>query len=181
MSTSTEQKIIDNAIQMIDHDGYQNLSLRKLAKQSNMTTGAFYNHFKNEDELFYRGSLVLSKKVVDYLDVTNDDAFDQLLKIAQGFCELFRTSSNQIDFLFFNPIVISAYQHANQDFLFLTMTRNLAFQVNPGKLPNEDFFNQIWSFIQGYAFLIKNQVTNYDPDLVKTPLLELTGEENWKF
>lgn len=52
MSTSTEQKIIDNAIQMIDHDGYQNLSLRKLAKQSNMTTGAFYKHFKNKDELF---------------------------------------------------------------------------------------------------------------------------------
>lgn len=113
--------------------------------------------------------------------MTNDGAFDQLLKIAQGFCELFRISSNQIDFLFFNPIVINAYQQANQDFPFLTMTRNLAFQVNPGKLPNEDFFNQIWSFIQGYAFLIKNQVTNYDPDLVKTTLLELTGEKNWKF
>lgn len=82
-----------------------------------------------------------------------------------------------MDFLFFNPTVIKVYRQSNQDFPFLTMIRDLARQVNPGKVSNEGFFNQIWAFIQGYAILIKNQVTNYDANLVELTLLELTGEK----
>lgn len=176
MSNNTEQKIIDNAIRLIDREGYQNISLRKLAKQSDVTTGAFYKHFKDKNELFYRVSLILSQKVVEYLHVkTMDQPFDQLLKIAQGFCELFKTKPRQMDFLFFNPTVIKGYQHDSHDFSFLTLVRNLTAQVNPGQLTDEDFFNQIWAFIQGYAYLIKNRVTDYDPKLVETTLFALTG------
>jgi AcrR family transcriptional regulator len=78
-----EQKIIDNTIKMIDQDGYQNISLRKLTKHSNMTIGAFYKHFKNKEELFYRTSIVLSQQVANYLEITNGDAFEQLLKITK--------------------------------------------------------------------------------------------------
>jgi hypothetical protein len=80
-----------------------------------------------------------------------------------------------MDFLFFNPTVINAYCHSSQAFLFLAMIQNLTGQVNPGKLSNEDFFNQIWSFIQGYALLIKNLVISYDPNLVEITLLEFMG------
>ncbi|WP_235958371.1 TetR/AcrR family transcriptional regulator [Limosilactobacillus frumenti] len=175
MATNTEQKIIDNTIKMIDQAGYQNISLRKLAQQFNMTTGAFYKHFKNKEELFYRTSIVLSEQVANSLETTNGSAFEQLLAIAQGFCKLFQTNPNRMDFLFFNPTVINAYRQSNQDFPFLVMVRKLAHQFNPGEVSNDQFFNQIWSFIQGYALLIKNQVTSYDANLVEVTLLELTG------
>lgn len=177
MTSDTEQKIIDNTIKMIDQDGYQSISLRKLARHFGMTTGAFYKHFKNKEELFYQTSIVLSQQVANQLKVAKGDAFGQLLSIAQGFCKLFQTAPNRMDFLFFNPTVIKVYRQSNQDFPFLTMIRDLARQVNPGKVSNEDFFNQIWAFIQGYALLIKNQVTNYDANLVELTLLELTGEK----
>ena len=177
MPNTTEQRIINNTIKMIDNEGYQNISLRKLAQQLNMTTGAFYKHFKNKNELFYRTALVLSQKIVDWLLISNEqNAFAQLLAMAQNFCELFQTNPRRMDFLFFNPTVISIYHQTNTEFPFLSLARDLASQVNPERLSDEDFFNQIWSFIQGYALLIKNQVTNYDPNLVKTTLLELTGE-----
>lgn len=116
---------------MIDQNGYQNISLRKLAKQFDMTTGVFYKHFKNKEELFYRTSIVLSQQIDNYLKVTNGYAFTQLLAIAQDFCELFQTNPNRMIFLFFNPTVINACRHSNQDFPFLVMIRNLAGQINP--------------------------------------------------
>lgn len=126
--------------------------------------------------MFYRVSLILSPKVVNYLQAESPESpFNQLLKIAQGFCELFQTHPQQMDFLFCNPTVIKVYQQDNHDFSFLTLVRNLASQVNPGQLTDEDFFNQIWAFIQGYALLIRNRVTAYDPKLVATTLLSLTG------
>lgn len=176
MANNTEQKIIDNTIRMIDQAGYQNISLRKLAQQFNMTTGAFYKHFKNKEELFYRTSIVLSQQVADSLKTANGGAFEQLLTITQGFCKLFQTNPKQMEFLFFNPTVINAYRHSNQAFPFLVMVRDLASQLNPGKVSNDQFFNQIWSFIQGYALLIKNQVTSYNANLVKITLLELAGK-----
>ena len=45
---------------MIDRNRCQNFSLRKLAKCFNIATGAFNNHLKNKEELFYRTSFVLS-------------------------------------------------------------------------------------------------------------------------
>lgn len=160
---------------MIDQNGYQNISLRKLAKQFDMTTGVFYKHFKNKEELFYQTSIVLSQQIDNYLKVTNGYAFTQLLAIAQDFCELFQTNPNRMIFLFFNPTVINACRHSNQDFPFLVMIRNLAGQINLGRLSNEDFFNQIWSFIQGYGLLIKYRVISYDPNLVEITLLEFMG------
>lgn len=59
MTSDTEQKIIDNTIKMIDQDGYQSISLRKLARYFGMITSAFYKHFKNKEELFYQTSIVL--------------------------------------------------------------------------------------------------------------------------
>ncbi|MCD7113606.1 hypothetical protein LTY22_08800 [Limosilactobacillus agrestis] len=42
------------------------------------------------------------------------------------------------------------------------MIQRLAQQVNLGILNDRQFFEQLWSFIQGYSLLIKNDVTTYD-------------------
>ena len=52
---TTEEKIINQTIHLIDTNGYQNLSLRKLTKELGLTTGAFIdiskikmNYFKKQ-------------------------------------------------------------------------------------------------------------------------------------
>ncbi|NRO11202.1 hypothetical protein [Lactobacillus helveticus] len=39
---NTEEKIIKETISLIDHQGYQSLSLRKLTNSLGLTTGAFF-------------------------------------------------------------------------------------------------------------------------------------------
>ena len=51
---TTEEKIINQTVHLIDTNGYQNLSLRKLTKELGLTTGAFYRHFKDKNELFQK-------------------------------------------------------------------------------------------------------------------------------
>lgn len=80
-----------------------------------------------------------------------------------------------MDFLFFNPTIIQVYQTENDDFNFLKEIKNLAQQVNPGILNDQQFFEQLWSFIQGYSLLIKNGVTTYDPQVVKVTLSQMVG------
>lgn len=60
--------------------------------------------------------------------------FEQLSNVAQGFCELFQSNLQKMNFIFFNQTVIKVYQQVNHDFSILTLVRNLANQVNPEQL-----------------------------------------------
>ena len=50
---------------------------------------------------------------------------------------------------------------------------DLVQQVNQGGITDQQFFTQIWSFIQGYSLLVLNGATNYDPALVERTLNEM--------
>lgn len=101
--------------------------------------------------------------------------FDQILQIAQQFCKKFQKQPQVMDFLFFNPTIIQVYQADKDDFSFLQTIQRLAQQVNPGILNDQQFFEQLWSFIQGYSLLIKNGVITYDPQVVKVTPSQIVG------
>jgi len=178
MNDKIEEKIIKATINFIRTNGYQTVSLRKISQAARVTTGAFYKRFRNKDVLFYRTAMILSQQFVTKFAINNElSAFNQILQIAQQFCEEFQKQPQVMDFLFFNPTIIQVYQADKNDFSFLQMIQRLAQQVNPGILNNQQFFEQLWSFIQGYSLLIKNGVTSYDPQIVKVTLSQMVGEK----
>ncbi|WP_218046695.1 TetR/AcrR family transcriptional regulator [Limosilactobacillus reuteri] len=178
MNDKIEEKIIKATINFIRTNGYQTVSLRKISQAAGVTTGAFYKRFRNKDVLFYRTAMILSQQFVTKFAINNElSAFNQILQIAQQFCEEFQKQPQVMDFLFFNPTIIQVYQADKNDFSFLQMIQRLAQQVNPGILNNQQFFEQLWSFIQGYSLLIKNGVTSYDPQIVKVTLSQMVGEK----
>lgn len=174
---TTESKIITATLEWIKHHDYRQLSMRKLATQIGMTTGALYQHFQNKNELFYQVSLTLSREVVDRLQIDGTlPAEEQLLAIASGLTQLSQEEPKLIDFLFFNPSLQEFYTHADARFAFYDQVMRLVQQVNPGKISDQQLFNQLWSFIQGYSLLIRNQVASYDPQLVALTLHEFIQE-----
>ncbi|MDE7039359.1 MAG: TetR/AcrR family transcriptional regulator [Limosilactobacillus sp.] len=176
MNDKIEEQIIKATINFIRTNGYQTVSLRKISQAAGVTTGAFYKRFKNKDVLFYRTAIVLSQQFVTKLSINSElSAFDQILQIAQQFCKEFQEQPQVMDFLFFNPTIIQVYQADNNDFDFLKEVKHLVQQVNPGILNDQQFFEQLWSFIQGYSLLIKNGVTTYDPQVVKVTLSQIVG------
>lgn len=174
LASSTEQKIIDVTIGMIQQSGYQDISLRKVAISAGLTTGAIYTHFKNKEALFYKTSLQIHDSIKDRFDLDgSQSAFQRLDQVAQTLCQLFQTEPRVMEFIYFNPILVKAYQSHATDFPFIKLTRSLSDQANPGTLSDEQFFHQTWSFIQGYGLLIKDGLAKYDANLVSVTIQQL--------
>ncbi len=51
-TSSTKQKILDAALDLIASFGYKGASVRKIAKAVGIRESAIYNHFKNKEEIF---------------------------------------------------------------------------------------------------------------------------------
>lgn len=175
---NTEEKIIKETISLIDHQGYQSLSLRKLTNSLGLTTGAFYKRFSSKEVLFQRTAQQLSQEFVDSLTFDSKDSPEsQLLQIADKLCTEFKNNPKRMDFLFFNSVIKHVYtEKDNHQFQLLNKVNELIKKLNSGDNQNT-LFIQIWSFIQGYVYLINNNITQYDDILVKHTLHQLLGDK----
>lgn len=171
---NTQERIIKTTIDIIDKSGYENLSLRTLTKDLGLTTGAFYKHFESKEKLFEEVAIKLSKDFVNNISLNlKDSPKIGLLKIAKYFCLYVTEHSNLADFLFFNSTVVNSYLVNSGQYKLLTEMKKIISQINKEKnISDQDLFIQIWSFIQGYAVLIKNKTVNYNEELVEQTLNE---------
>ena len=173
---NTQDKIIQATIEWIQKDDYKKLSMRKLAATIGMTTGAIYKYFQNKEALFYQVSIVLSRRISEELTIDSKvSPQNNLLSLAKRFCVLIKKQPKLVNFLFFNPSLDEFYQHMNHDFKFYDLVMGLVQQVNQGGISDQQFFMQIWSFIQGYSLLILKGVADYDSQLVELTLDEMIG------
>lgn len=51
-NSSTQERILAAALRNFSEHGYEAASLRVIAKEANVTTGALYTHFDNKQALF---------------------------------------------------------------------------------------------------------------------------------
>ncbi|CAM3111344.1 TetR/AcrR family transcriptional regulator [Leuconostoc rapi] len=169
---NTKSLILNTTIEWISEKDYREISLRTLTNSIGITTGAFYKHFNNKEDLYYQVSILLSQELTERLnlDITADPT-SELLKVAEQICLLFQNEPYLMAFIMLNQ----SNNLDRQNFVFLDAINKLIQRVNPTKneQSNKALFIQLWSFIQGYGALIKNGVTNYDRGLVKNTLYKL--------
>jgi AcrR family transcriptional regulator len=92
-SMSTQEKILKRAMKLFVVKGYFNTSVRDIAKESKISTGAIYHHFESKEEiaieLFKRTVLFLSNlfnRIINSEDITKNKINElvvNILKIAQ--------------------------------------------------------------------------------------------------
>jgi len=175
-TNKTKKHIIDLAITLIDNVGYSNISLRKLAKELQLTTGAFYKHFATKDELWLAVTQNLSQQIA--IKSTNslnneEDLEEQILSLSYVLLSEFKNHPNLMEFLFFNPTSQSTLAESDKDFAYLKLIDEIVTQLivkNNLSKNKQTLFIQLWSFIQGYGLLIKNGSVNIDKDLIKNTL-----------
>ncbi|WP_338207658.1 TetR/AcrR family transcriptional regulator [Lactiplantibacillus paraxiangfangensis] len=84
MSNTTEEKIIETAIQLFNRDGYKRTSLRTIAEVAGTTIGNLTYHFPKKESLLIA---IQNKISFEFTNVTNDlsntgtDALSMLLKV----------------------------------------------------------------------------------------------------
>lgn len=181
IQNNTEELLIEGAVSYINKYGYQNLSVRKFTKEINMTTGAFYKHFKDKHELYVTLLHLLSEKFLqDMPNIKGKSSFNQLFLLADYFISYAKKSPNIINFILFTDTNATYVFNSEVDNLGTSLRKKfeeLIKDLNHSQLSNDDFFLQIWAFIQGYLLMVKNDLTEYSPELVKFTLEQLVKEK----
>ncbi|MFC6177038.1 TetR/AcrR family transcriptional regulator [Companilactobacillus huachuanensis] len=182
LTNQTKNNIIKLTIKIIDEFGYTNISLRKMAKELNLTTGAFYKHFSTKEQLFSEVTVKLSKDIAaDAIKNLNksDIPEKQILQLAYSFLNQYQEHPNIMEFLFFNPTSKSTIADSTTGFEYLDLINHLIAKLIIKRNLDKDkntLFIQLWSFIQGYGNLIRNNSVQLDKNLIKTTLNDFLRE-----
>ncbi|KRM95163.1 hypothetical protein FC19_GL002258 [Liquorilactobacillus aquaticus DSM 21051] len=183
----TKIKILQTALEDIDKNGYEELSLRKLANNCGLTTGAFYKHFASKDELFMSLMLKLSVSLTENINLKSNEQYtprEELLHLGQNIFALFKEKTNLVDFLFFNPVAQSVYKQSSEVQNAFPLLRSVRTLINELidyeslELDSTETFIKIWAFLQGYMLLVRNGVTEFDVTLLSATLNSLLRKDN---
>ncbi|MCM3597360.1 TetR/AcrR family transcriptional regulator [Metabacillus idriensis] len=100
----TRESIMHAAHQLFNEKGYQNVSMRQIAKELNYSHGAIYYHFKNKAELFYAlvkaDFTLLDEKLMNVLDQEELSNKEKTKKILESYIEFGLRNQSQYELMF---------------------------------------------------------------------------------
>ncbi len=99
----TKNKIIEVSRELFATLGFNNVSMRRIAKDASLTTGALYNHFENKDDLF---ECIVGKSAKGLLELFSEvhqlEDVDLLEKYGEMEDEVAKKTIKVIDYLYDN-------------------------------------------------------------------------------
>ncbi len=101
---STHEMIMKNGLEMFLDNGFVNTSLRDLCKKCNVTTGAFYKHFKDKEDLFCEIVKPVMEKIDQYF-ITNANRFLEASTSKKEFSDFYKLYTHEelaklVDFIY---------------------------------------------------------------------------------
>lgn len=107
--------LIEEGIRMINADGEDSLSLRKLAVNCGVSNAAPYAHFKNKEEMISAMKDYVSQRFTDFLlqsiEIISDDELERkILALGNAYVSFFMKNPEYFTFLF-----SKGYIHLNLD------------------------------------------------------------------
>lgn len=182
LKNQTKQNIINLTIKLINDNGYTDISLRKLVLKLGLTTGSFYKHFSTKDELWLEVTHILSEQMATRASEKIDSemtAEQNIIALAVSFLEQYQKHPNIMDFLLFNPMTQADLNQSSKNFKYLQIIDHLITEVineNHINKSKQTLFIQLWSFIQGYGILIKNNSIPLDQVIIRATLVSFLKE-----
>ncbi len=76
----SRDKILDSALKLFTHHGYDNVSIDQLMEHAGLTRGAFYAHFKNKSDIYAEAILAALKHGETLLAQADDTSNQQWLE-----------------------------------------------------------------------------------------------------
>ncbi len=167
-----KEELIDQGIKLLNREGYENFSLRKLAKLCGVSHAAPYKHFKNIDELI---EAITQKVLTDFsstlfsaIEKYSTDYALQLHKMGKKYVQFMVENPEYLKFLFINrntpPVSIkdSSFVDANSNdpFSIFARTASNFFDSIDSIDSNPDskvtYILTMWSLVHGISELIIN-------------------------
>jgi AcrR family transcriptional regulator len=175
-----KKEMIKKGIQLLNKEGYEGFSLRKLAALCNVSHAAPYRHFSNKQELYRAINLEISTKFRDALledvDRYRNDPRTQLLELCKHY----------ISFMVENPDYFRYIFLTSHDSQIKISTEDILIPgddhpFNIGKVYAKEYFCRfhenetdwvldflsLWSQIHGLTLLLVNRTVSFQGDYME--------------
>lgn len=168
------QTLIESGIKYINMHGYEELSLRKIAKECNVSHNAPYRHFKDKDDLL--------KSMQDYVEeqfskvlkknIKKSEKSYSMISFGKAYVEFFAENPEYYKFIFARDSIHISLE-INDDLVPSNFTPYNIFYKEAKKhfaahnLPKEEQLQELicmWSMVHGLAGLATMGSINYEGD-----------------
>lgn len=162
-----KQALIDAGVKIINKEGEQGLSLRKVASACDVSHSAPYAHFKDKDELLDAIKISVTEQFTNYLrdavdKVKEKSAEEKILVLGKSYIKFFSENPDYFKFLFYNQNItvhLSQSLDNKNDYSPYLMLKSLfeAYLIEKHiEMTNDQKeieLIKIWSSVQGLASL----------------------------
>lgn len=166
--------LIDKGLQLINKEGYEGLSLRKVAVMCGVSHAAPYKHFENKDELVYAITLEainsFTASLEEAVEACPNDPTAQLIEMGKQYVKFMVENPDYFKFIFLcensNSIKITNNRFSNtQEGPFDVFQKCANNYLNAIKANDDDRVSDtvaMWSLVHGFAALIVNKSIVYE-------------------
>ena len=103
----TRALIYQQALRLFQRDGFENTTMRSIAKATGLSAGAAYYHFASKEDIvieFYRQSEIAVRAELPRICATSTDFFDRLTALLEFRLKQFQTHRKFVSVLFQNEV-----------------------------------------------------------------------------
>lgn len=173
-----KSELIRQGLMLLDREGYNNFSLRKVAKACNVSQTAPYRHFKNKDDLILaiiiEATQAFNKSLEEAVVNYPDDPAKQLKEMGISYISFFSKNPEYLRLIFssdiFNKIHLSTdgkekqsvglenYLKSGHPFAtFYKAVINYASTASNSSLDQDELILYCWGLVHGISVLLSNK------------------------
>jgi len=176
-------ELIEKGLKLLDEDGYENFSLRKVAKACNVSHTAPYRHFNSKDDLIMAIALEAHHKFNQCLEEAvkkhPNDNKSQLKEMGYAYVKFFVENPEYLRLLFLSDLAINfknehleTFKNGKQPFeTFYKAIERFQAESQNGVTSSNTELNALalscWGLVHGMAILIAKKDFHYDGDYLE--------------
>lgn len=185
-----KQKLIINGIKLLNDEGSENFSMRKLASLCNVSHAAPYKHFKSKDEIITAILQYVLKELENSLRIIEKKYKDNLqmltLELGRQYVLFMVKNPDYLKILFlsdFETKIMINNGEINSEYEAFNILKNNAIKAFKMSGIKEDEYARnivaMWAMVHGIAIMIANKTVVYDGDI--SIFVEEILKDNMKF
>lgn len=187
-----KKEIIHKGLQLLNKEGYDAFSLRKVAVMCGVSHAAPYKHFKDKDELITAITQEVSNSfgasLGEVLARYPEDPNTQIVEMGKAYVRYMVENPEYLKFIFLSNFHDSKSLQVTKSIIshegspaFSAFYQSATNYLNAVQARGENYAVDIltmWSLVHGIAILITNRIIEYDGDYLE--LVETMLRENYK-
>lgn len=163
-------EILKGAITVIQKYGYENVSIRQICKELNITTGTFYHYFNCKNDIISEQFTWMDQRYLTEVkpNLTNDNELDNILYFCNFYAEFTykKGLSKSIEIAQIKLTDNNGFYTSNHRIMKQILLEIIERGQNKDQIINtvlaEDIADMILVMIRGYSFDWSRKEANYD-------------------